>query len=71
MTKVKNAVKYPQVHVKLAGEEGNAFSILGRVQKALRKGGVPEVEIDAFVKEATSGGYDHLLRTVTDTVETT
>ena len=26
--------KYPQVKVKLVGEDGNAFAILGRVQRA-------------------------------------
>jgi hypothetical protein len=57
-------VKYPAVSVRLVGENGNAFSILGRVHKALRQAGVPKAEADAFVTEAQSGDYDHLLQTV-------
>lgn len=57
-------VKYPNVTVKLTGEDGNAFAILGRVQRALRRAQVPKPEIDAFLKEATAGDYDHLLQTV-------
>lgn len=54
--------KYPEVNVPLVGEDGNAFAILGRVQKALRRAGVPKEELDAYFAEATSGDYDHLLR---------
>jgi hypothetical protein len=58
------APKYPQVHVKLVGEDGNAFAILGRVAYAMRQAGIDKAEIDAFRAEATSGNYDHLLQTV-------
>lgn len=63
-----NQPKYPHITVKLVGEDGNAFSIIGRVQRALRTKGVSAEEIDAFRAEATSGDYDHLLRTVWMTV---
>lgn len=62
-------IKYPEVNVSLVGEDGNAFSILGRVQKALRRAGVPKEELDAYFAEATSGDYDHLLRVTMDWVE--
>lgn len=55
--------KYPNVEVQLTGEDGNAFFIMGRVSKALRKEGVAKDEIEAFQKEAMSGDYDNLLRT--------
>lgn len=55
-------IKYPEVNVPLVGEDGNAFAILGRVQKAMRRAGVPKEELDAYFAEATSGDYDHLLR---------
>lgn len=55
--------KYPQVKVKLVGEDGNAFFILGRVQGAMRKAGLTKEQIAEFIKEATSGDYDHLLAT--------
>ena len=57
-------IKHPEVQVDLIGEDGNAFAILGRVLKAMTRAGVPKSERDAFMKEATSGDYDHLLATV-------
>lgn len=61
--------KYPEVNVSLVGEDGNAFAILGRVQSALRRAGVPKEELDAYFAEATSGDYDHLLRVTMNWVE--
>ena len=55
--------KYPDIKitVDLAGPEGNAFSILGRVQNSLKRRGAPTIEQDAFFAEATSGDYENLL----------
>jgi hypothetical protein len=50
------------VVVKLVGEDGNAFSIMGRVSGAMRRAGVDKETIDAYLNEATSGDYDHLLQ---------
>lgn len=50
------------VQVKLVGEDGNAFAIMGRVIYALRRGGHAAL-VAGFMKEARSGDYDHLLRT--------
>jgi hypothetical protein len=55
--------KYPNVHVQLVGQDGNAFVILGLCQRAAKKAGLPEGEIEAFMDEAQSGDYDHLLQT--------
>lgn len=55
--------KYPEVEVDLIGNDGNAFSIMGAVTKAMRRAGVSREEQDAYFKEATSGDYDHLLAT--------
>jgi hypothetical protein len=49
--------------VELSNCDGNAFLILGKVRKAMKKQGVPQEKIDEFTKEATSGNYDHLLQT--------
>ena len=57
------------ITVSLIGKDGNAFGILGNVQKALKNNGVEKVEIDAYLKEAMSGDYDHLLRTTMEWVE--
>lgn len=62
--------KHPNVNVQLVGEDGNAFSILGRVKAALRKAGISKNEQDAFLDEAMSGDYDHLLQTVMGWVNT-
>lgn len=48
--------------VQLTGEDGNAFSILGRVRRAIAKSNHPELA-EAFMQEATAGDYDHLLHT--------
>jgi hypothetical protein len=61
--------KYPDIEVELVGQDGNAFAILGAVQKALKRNGVPKEEIDQFFKEATSGDYDNLLRVAMDWVD--
>jgi hypothetical protein len=62
-------VKYPNVKVKLIGTDGNAYAILGRVQAAMRKAGVPQQDIKEFQVEATSGDYNNLLRTCMRWVE--
>jgi len=56
-------IKYSNVKVTLVGEDGNAFAILGRCRNAAKKAGIPSEKIADFMSEATSGDYDHLLRT--------
>jgi hypothetical protein len=48
--------------LKLVGEDGNAFAILGRAHNVMRKGG-KESMWKEFDTEATSGDYNHLLCT--------
>jgi len=52
------------VKVKLVGEDGNAFFIIGRTRAAMKRAHVPEETIKEFQTEAMSGDYDHLLQTV-------
>ena len=47
--------------VKLVGENGNAFAIMGRVSKALKRAGADKEYIDKYLNESMSGDYDHLL----------
>jgi len=56
------------ITVELVGHDGNAFSILARVSKALRRGGRRDL-VEAFTTEATSGDYSHLLATCHKYVE--
>ena len=62
--------KHPEINVELAGQDGNAFSILGRVTKAMRSACLSDEEIAQFHNEATSGDYDNLLVTVVEWVNT-
>jgi hypothetical protein len=60
---------FPFVRVQLVGEDGNAFSIIARVQRALIRAGQRDAA-DAFVAQATeSESYDALLRLVMNTVD--
>jgi len=47
--------------VKLIGKDGNAYAIMARVEKALKRAGYSSDETDQYLEEATSGSYDHLL----------
>ena len=60
-------VKFPDVHVKLVGEDGNAFSIMGRVSAALKRAGHADA-VKEYMDEAMSGDYVHLLRVTCQTV---
>jgi hypothetical protein len=55
--------KYPEIEVSLIGNDGNAFAIMGTIQKALHDAKVSNEEIDLYLKESMSGDYDNLLRT--------
>lgn len=57
-------MKYPNVEVQLSGEDGNAFIMVSRTRRALRKAGVPSGEIEQFTQEATSGDYEDVLLTI-------
>ena len=50
------------IHLKLTGEDGNAFFILGRAKQALRRARRSDLW-EQFNKEATSGDYTNLLAT--------
>ncbi|HVS08801.1 MAG TPA: hypothetical protein VMS76_02930 [Planctomycetota bacterium] len=54
----------PRPRVRLVGRDGNAFNVLGLALRALREAGWTQEQCDAFVAQATSGDYDHLLGTV-------
>lgn len=58
-----DAPKYPDIEVRLVGEDGNAVAIMGRVSNAMRKAGVSQEEINAYLDESMSGNYDNLIAT--------
>lgn len=61
-------VKYPEITVKLTGKDGNAFFILGTVNRALAAAGVGKTKRDEFMAEATAGDYNKLLATAMEWV---
>lgn len=62
--------KYPDVHVKLVGGDGNAFAIIGKVASAMRAQSVSNEDIRQFHAEATAvSDYNHLLQKVMEWVE--
>ncbi len=54
---------YPNITVKLVGTDGNAFAIIGKVTRALRRANVPHTAIEKFKDKAASGNYDNVLQT--------
>ena len=55
--------KYPNVIVEIDidGPDGNAFSIMATVSKALRNAGASKEEISQYTMDSMSGDYDNLL----------
>jgi len=55
--------------VKLIGEDGNAFYILAKVSKALKRSGYTKEEVDEYYAQATAGNYSHLLAVTSEWVD--
>ena len=55
--------------VQLIGEDGNAFAIMGKVVKALRRAGYSQDQIKEYQAKAMSGDYDNLLAVTMEYVE--
>lgn len=49
--------------VKLIGNDGNAFAIMGACMREGRKAGYTKEQLDQYQKESMSGDYDNLLCT--------
>jgi glycine cleavage system regulatory protein len=60
--------KYPNIEVELSGQDGNGFFIVARVTSALKQAHVPIEEVNAYVNEAMSDDYNHLIQTTMDMV---
>ena len=65
-----NNKNYPKTNVvvKLTGRNGNAFAILGKVSKALKQAGHPDLA-KQYLNEAMAGDYNHLLQVTMSYVE--
>lgn len=47
----------------LVGIDGNAYSLMGYTQDAMAEQGFSKEEIDAFLRDAQSSDYNHLIAT--------
>jgi len=56
-------VKYPEVKFQLVGVDSNAFGIMGAAQKAAKKAGLTEEQIEEYLTEAMSGDYNNVITT--------
>lgn len=57
-------IQEPKPEVELIDQSGNAFYILGAVQRSLRHSKLyTEDEVQVIMKEMRAGDYDHLLQT--------
>jgi hypothetical protein len=58
-----------EVEVQLSGNDGNAYAIMGAVQKALKQAGASSAEVQTYLAESMAGDYDNLLRVAMSWVE--
>ena len=49
--------------LKMTKWDGNAFSVMGNTQRALKEAGVEKTKISAVIDECTKGDYNHVLAT--------
>jgi len=59
----------PKPCCQLVGRDGNAFAIMGRVNRALRHAGYPPEAISEYNVSCQSGDYNHLLSITMDWVD--
>ena len=55
--------------IRLVGEDGNVFSVIARVSKALKRAGMPEKAEEFRAKAMKAESYDAVLRLCMDYVE--
>ena len=63
--KTKTSDDTDKPRLRLSGEDGNAFMVLGLAHRAAKKAGWPDERWQAVRKDAMAGDYDHLLATIT------
>lgn len=53
----------------LVGVDGNAYAVMGYVRKAMKESGFSEQEIKAYLYDAMSSDYNHLLAVSVEMVD--
>ncbi len=67
MTEATRDQSYPRV--KLTGEDGNAFAIIGRVSNAMIDAGLPDEALAFRMAAFRCKSYDEVLQLCAETVE--
>lgn len=62
MSNLFNPPKF--VDLELVGLDGNAFNLLGAFQRAAKREGWSDGDINMVLNEARSSGYNHLIETL-------
>ncbi len=52
----------PMFNIEVVPADGNAFSIMGAVSKAMRRAGASDEVIKKYQEESQSGDYDNLIQ---------
>lgn len=66
MTTTKKHPDWKDPEVSILGVDGNAFSIISFVTRALMKAGNNNEVVEAYTHDAMADDYDHLLRVSMD-----
>ncbi|MFJ9241001.1 hypothetical protein ACIRJ3_39190 [Streptomyces anulatus] len=66
---MSEAPQYPNVAVQLSGEDGNVYSVIGLVQKALRRAGHREAATEFSQAALGSQSYDEVVQLAMRTVD--
>lgn len=61
MSEIKTHPDLKKPTFSLVGTDGNAFAVMAVVRRELQQAGNSQEVIDAYLEEAKSGDYDHLL----------
>lgn len=52
------------IEIDLSTIDGNAYAIMGAVQRKLKQAGASKEELDQYLAESMSGDYENLVETV-------
>jgi hypothetical protein len=52
----------PMYDIEVTPMDGNAYSIMGAVSKAIRRAGATDEQIKEYQEKSRSGDYDNLIR---------
>ena len=67
---MEHQMKFPDIAVRLTGEDGNIFNLTGRVMRAMRAADVSKADRETFGREVTGAqSYDEALRVLMRWVE--